>query len=186
MKLLQIGLILAGIATFGNAATVTVSQGFGSQGFTVTTDGTALLPTFLVAVGGYSGGIFTPFGAVTDTAKANGVITSSAPTSLNSQVINLFIGNGSTVANSSHWIILTPTSPLLFPPDVTAATGVTYAATVGTGQTLVATSGPSATWSPTTTAGGLAGSGNINFVPEPSAAILSAIGILGFLRRRRN
>lgn len=186
MKLLKISVILASLVTLGNAATVTVSQGFGTQGFTVTSDGTLLVPTFLVAVGGYSAGVFTPFGAVSDIGKVNGVITSTGPASLNNQVINLFVGNGTTVGNSTAFVILTPTSPLLFPPDVTAATGVTYAATIGTGQTLVASSLGSS-FSPTTTAGGAAGSGNfiLAAVPEPSAALLGAIGALGLLRRRR-
>lgn len=184
MKLIEIGLIIGCLATIGNAATVSVTAGFGAQGFSVTTDGTTSLPSFLVAVGGYSGGVFTQFGnTANDTGKVSGSFTASSPASLNNQVVNLFVGNGTTVENSTSWVILTPTVPLLFPPDVSGTGGPTYSATVGTAQTLVATS--NATWAPTQTLGGVAGNGTITFVPEPSAALLGALGALGLLRRRR-
>jgi hypothetical protein len=183
MKLLKLSLILGALATCANAATITVSAGFGTQGFNVTTNGTTSLPSFLVAVGGYSGGVFTQFGSVLDSAKVSGVITATSPTTLNSQIINLFVGNGTTVENSTSWVILSPTANTAFPANVTQATGVTYAATLGTNQNLVASS--NATWSATTALGGGAGAGLITMIPEPSAALLGALGALGLLRRRR-
>jgi hypothetical protein len=184
MKLLKISLILGTLATAVNAATVTVTAGFGTQGFSVTTDGSTSLSSFLVAVGGYSGGVFTPFTSVADSGKVSGVLTATSPSSLNSQVLNLFVGNGTTVADSTQYVILSPNAGTTFPSDVTQATGVTYAATLGSGQTLVTSVG--ATWSANKTLGGGAGAGLITFVPEPSSALLGAIGALGLLRRRRN
>lgn len=187
MKYLKVSLFFGALLLNSNAATITVSAGFGAQGFSVTSDGLTSLPSFLVAVGGYSGGIFTEFGSVTDSAKVSGVISGTAPSTLNSQVINLFVGNGTTVQNSTRWVILTPSvAGTNFPSDVTQATGVTYAATVGSGQTLVATSGPGATWSPVSGLANAAGNGLITLVPEPSTALLSVFGVLGLLRRRRN
>jgi hypothetical protein len=183
MKLLKISLILGCLSTLANSATITVSAGFGTQGIVVTTNGTTSVPSFFVAVGNYSSGVFTPFGGVTDTAKVSGVITSTSPTSLNSQVINLFVGSGNSIASSTNYLILSPNAGTTFPSDVTQATGVTYAATLGVNQTLVTSSG--ATWSGNTTLGGGAGAGMITFVPEPSAALLGAVGALGLLRRRR-
>jgi hypothetical protein len=185
MKLLKISLLIGSLATLSNAATITVSAGFGAQGIAVSYNGTDPVTSFLVAVGSYSGGIFTSFGSVIDSGKVSGVITSTAPTSLNSQVIHLFVGNGPTVANSSAWVILTPNVGTTFPSDVTQATGVTYAATVGTNQTLVAASILS--WAPQGQLGSLTGGNGLIYipVPEPSSALLGAIGALTLLRRRR-
>lgn len=184
MKLLKIAMILSSIATMSNAATITVSAGFGAQGFNVTTDGLTSLPSFFVGVGGFASGTFTQFGtSVTDSAKVNAVVQATGPTTLNTQVINLFVGNGDSVATSTSYVILKPNANTAFPADVTTAAGVTLAATVGSGYTLVASEG--ASWDAGKTLGGVAGNGLITFVPEPSAALLGAIGAIGLLRRRR-
>lgn len=181
IKLIATLLVASGLS---QAATITITAGFGAQGIHVTEDGTNSLGTFLVSVGGYEESVYTQFANVIQdtTPKINGSITGTAPTSLNGKLIHLFVGNGTTVENSSSYVILSGSAS--FPTDVTVATGVTYLATVGSNLTLVASQ--AADWYPTLTLGGAAGNGYIQFVPEPSTALLGAIGALGLLRRRRN
>jgi hypothetical protein len=184
MKLLKIGVILGSLVGMSNAATITVTQGFGAQGLVVTSNGIVSLPNFFVGVGGFTEGstTFTHFGtSILDTGKVNGVFEATSPASLQNRVINLFVGDAATLANSFSWVLLSST--VSFPPDVTEATGVTFNATVGNNLTLVGSQ--NATWSPALTLGPVAGNGMITFIPEPSAALLGAFGALGLLRRRR-
>jgi len=174
MKIKTILLSLA-FAAASNAATVTVSAGFGAQGLIVSTGGLTTVP-FTVAVGNFSSGVFTQFStSIIDTGKVNGVFTAQAPSSLNGLPLHLWVGNGAVGASTS-FLILSSNAGTTFPADVAAAGGPTFNAALGTGVSLVASTG--ATFTP--------GTSTITLVPEPSAALLGAVGALGLLRRRRN
>jgi hypothetical protein len=180
MKLLKLfaalGLLMTGAS---QAATITVSAGLANQGFTPTLNG-APVANFTWSVGTWNSGTqtFTAFGSVDDTGEVNGSVTATGPASFNNQVIALFIGTGSTIAASGDsWVVLTHNSGTTFPSDVSGATGVTFAATT---PAVVTIAGGQATFG-AQTATGFA----LNFVPEPSAALLGLLGVAGLLRRRR-
>ncbi len=188
MKLTKIIVMLGLLVGGANAATVAVSKGFGAQGFTVLVNSVA--PTnYYWAVGNYDTGTstWTQFGTATlnqvsTNPKVNGSITSTSPSSLNSSILELFVGTGNSIANSgSNWVILKMNSNLTFPADVSVGGTTTFLATVSNGVTFVA---KGATGSGFDTVG--ASGANLNLVPEPSAALLGAFGVLGLLRRRRN
>jgi len=183
MKLVKCALGVILLAASSQAATVIVSQGFGAtQGLVVTNQGVALA-SFTIAVGTYSAGTFSVFGsAITDTGKVNAAgIGATGPSSFNSQIINLFVGNGPVNDPATQYVVLRTNANTAFPADVSGTGSSTFNAALGSGLTLVANT-PNAQWSPTATA---SAGGTINFVPEPSAALLGAIGALGLLRRRR-
>jgi len=170
-----------------NAATITVSQGVGAQGYTVLVDGTA--PTgFFWSVGSYNtiSSTWTQFGtAQSDTAKVNGSVTATSPSSLNSAIIDLFVGTGNSIANSSTggWVILRTNANTAFPSDVTGAGSVTFGASVTNGVSILAKGNSASAFA---TVGAAGGNLNLVTVPEASTALLGAIGALGLLRRRRN
>lgn len=182
MKIKFLFLSLAFCAA-ANAATVTVTAGFGTQGLNVTNSGVAAT-SFAVTVGNLSGGVFTQFSTtIIDTGKVNGVFTAQAPSSLNGLAIHLLVadstfafGAGQTLPATGSYVILT-TSPTAtnFPADVAAAGGPSFNAALGSGLAQIASS--NATFTP--------GTSTINLVPEPSSALLGALGALGLLRRRR-
>jgi hypothetical protein len=183
MKLLKLfaalGLLMTGAS---QAATITVSAGLANQGFTPTINGTAVA-NFTWSVGTWNTATqtFTAFGSVADTGEVNGSVTATGPTSFNSQVIALFIGTGSTIAESGqNWVVLTHNSGTTFPSDVTQATGVTFAATTPGVVTIVGTGNENHSFGAQTATGYA-----LNFVPEPSAALLGLLGVAGLLRRRR-
>jgi hypothetical protein len=179
MKLLKLFAALGLLTGASQAATITVSAGLGNQGFTPTVSGSAV-SNFTISVGTWDAGTstFTAFGSLADTGEVNGQITATGPTSFNNQIIALFIGTGSTIAESGDaWVVLTHNSGTTFPPDVSAATGVTFAATTPGVVTIV---GGQATFGAQTATGYA-----LNFVPEPSAALLGLLGVAGLLRRRR-
>jgi len=178
LKFLLIGLFATSVA---QAATITVTEGFGAQGITVTVANVAPT-TFYWSVGNYNtgGSVYTQFGsAVADSAKINGSVTSTTPTSLNSQFVDLFVGTANSIAASgTSWVILRSTDGTTFPANVADATGVTLSATSYANFTIIASG----------SAGNTLTSSGLNFaaVPEPSVALLGALGGLALLRRRRN
>jgi MYXO-CTERM domain-containing protein len=190
MKLRQ--LLIATIATcsLAKAATITVSAGFGAtQGLAVYNDA-VLATTFTLSVGSFTAGSpasFASFGsAIQDSGKVNTPtgITATSPASFNSQVVHLFVGGGATVAESltsGKYVVLRTNTNTAFPADVSVAGSTTFNAALGSGLTAVST-GSAATWVSTasTTDGG-----RIVFVPEPSVALLGALGVFGLIRRRR-
>ncbi len=186
MKSLKLIVMLAIVGGGANAATITLTQGFGAQGFTVLVGGVAPA-SFFWAAGNYDtlSSTWTQFGtSILDTAKANGTVTSTSPASLNNSLINIFIGSGTDIASSgSSWVILGSTSATLFPPDVTAATNVTFAAANTNTVTFVAKGDTNNGF--TAPVGATGGNLNLVTIPEPSAALLGALGALGLLRRRR-
>ncbi len=197
MKSVKCLALLISLSALSNAATVTVSSGLATQGFTPYVAG-AVLPNFFFSVGSYSlvSTTWTQFGnALADTLKVGGAggIAATSPTSLNGSIVDLFVGTGNSIASSTAWVVLRPSATTAkFPADVTGTGSVTLAATVPTGATGwtiiasgVAAGDPAASFGGTTP---LVGGTilNLNNVPEPSAALLGALGALGLLRRRRN
>ncbi len=183
IKLFALGTLLCGSL---HAATITISPGFGTNGLLVTSGGVPVASQF-VAIGSFNSGTFTQFGTtLTDTATVNGVFDAVAPTTVNSQVIHLYVSStnpgaidATDLTPQGSWAIFRTSGNTLFPADVSS---------------VLATS--TATFSNFTTAVLVAQSSNftavgtntVNFgaaIPEPSAALLGAIGALGLLRRRR-
>jgi hypothetical protein len=182
IKLFAFGALLCGSV---HAATVTVGAGFGAtNGLLVTAGGVGVASQY-IAVGSWNGTVFTQFATtLTDTSTVQGVFSAQAPTSVNSQIIHLYVSNidpGAIDANDltagGSWVIFRTSTNVLFPSDVSSA---------------LTSANP--TFSNFTTAVNVAQSTNyeevgartINFtIPEPSAALLGALGALGLLRRRR-
>lgn len=190
MKLNKLLAIAIASCSLANAATITVSAGFGAtQGLAVYND-TTLATTFTLSVGSYTAGSpasFASFGsAIQDTGKVNTPtgITATSPASFNSQIIHLFIGGGANVADSlssGKYVVLRTNANTAFPADVSVAGSTTFNAALGSGLTAIAT-GSAANWVSTSSA---SDGGRIVFVPEPSVALLGALGIFGLVRRRR-
>jgi MYXO-CTERM domain-containing protein len=193
MKLIKLLALVGCTATLSSAATVTISSGLATQGFTPYVNGTALA-SFSFAVGSYNTltSTWTQFGdAKADTGKVGGAggIVATSPTSLNGSIVDLFVGTNNTIVGSTAWVIIRPSATTAkFPADVTGTGSVTPAASVPTGAsgwTIIASGDPSAIFGGTTpVVGGTIL--NLTTVPEPSAALLGAVGALGLLRRRRN
>jgi len=183
MKSIKVFAMVGLLSGFADAATVTVSQGVGAQGYTVLVAGLAPA-SFSWAAGNWNAGTstWTQFGATqTDTAKINGSVTATGPTSLNSQIIDIFVGSASTIAGSGDsWVILRTNVNAFYPSDVTTAPSVPVVLALTNASTIVGT-GNAGNGFQTIGATG----GNLNLVPEPSAALLGALGVLGLLRRRR-
>jgi hypothetical protein len=184
MKLLNLCAVIGLLATASSqAATITVAAGLPAQGFTPTVGGVALA-NFSWAVGTWNAGTstFTTFGeAFADTGEVNGSVTAAGPSTFNGQAIALFIGTGSSIATSgSSWVVLTSTQNPLFPADVSQPDGVTFSATTPAVVTIVGTGNAGNSFSAATGTGY-----NLQFVPEPSSALLGLLGVAGLLRRRR-
>ena len=86
------------------------------------------------------------------------------------------VGNAATKAASTYWGIYSMTTPAFFPANVTAAGSTPVSIATGAAITPLANAG-------TVTLNSFA---LVPLVPEPSAALLGALGALGLLRRRRN
>ena len=185
IKLFAFGTLLCGSV---HAATVTISPGFGTNGLLVTTAGVAASAQY-VAVGSWNAATstFTQFSTtISDTGTVNGAFAGTTPAAVNGTIIHLYVSNidpGAIDANDlsagGSWVIFRTSGNTLFPSDVSS---------------VLATA--TATFSNFTTAVNVAQSTNyeevgartINFtapIPEPSAALLGALGALGLLRRRR-
>ena len=173
------------LAASAEAATIAVSAGFGTQGTNVII-GSTEVASFKFQVGNWDGSAFTTFGAVqSDTAKINGSVTATSPSSLNTKVIHLAVwADGSAsydVANS--WAIIRTTANTAFPANVANAGSTTFNAALGTNLAIVTSKGASTL---SLTDNESISGNSIVLVPEPSAALLGAFGALGLLRRRRN
>ena len=176
IKLFSLGVMLSSSV---HAATVTVSAGFGTNGLLVTSGGVAVASQFL-ALGNWNSGVFTQFGSsiTADTGAVSGAFTATAPTSLNGLVVHLYVGTGNTLDFSSgaNYIVIRATSNTAFPADVSSVLATATATMSNWTTTSVVTNSASFA---------AVGTKTINFVPEPSSALLGAIGALALLRRRR-
>lgn len=204
-KLILSVLVALGVA---EAATVNVGGVFsGTSGLGVrTSTGTVLSAGgFYIAVGSFdvvptvlpdatnlytavdSMNIFAVLTSPTAAGNTQGTITGSfvgtgggSASLFNGKQIYFVVGNGSTRANSTEFAILTTATSVLFPADVTTSStaSVTFSSinnsvvlanagledANGTARDLIVLAAP---------------------VPEPSVALLGALGVLGLVRRRR-
>lgn len=166
-------MLLTGVAS---ASTVTLSTGFGS-GITVT-EGGAANDGIVVAVGGWDGATFTQLGTAT-IGTLSGNLVGTSPGSLTGQTIFVFVGSEATIGDSissGTYVILQSPETFL---DVTNTLNTNIVAAENSGNLPIAfnSSGLSSYTSPTTL--------DLNAVPEPSIALLGALGVIGLARRRR-
>jgi hypothetical protein len=176
MKSIKLLLAVGSIAGAANAATINISAGTPTQGFLVGWMGVQTTSHF-VAVGNWDSftSTWTQFGSTqTDTGKVSGQVIASSPTSLNGSVIHLFVGLVDSPIQGA-WVILRTNANAAFPADVTGTGAVTFAASLPSTITVV-TKGSY----PIDSTGGM-----LNFVPEPSTALLGLLGMAGLIRRRR-
>jgi hypothetical protein len=95
----------------------------------------------------------------------------------------LFAGNGTSFANSTQFLVLKNTRLFLAADDASpTAIAISFAA----GSTLLFGANEANVFTTSSDASTTAGWSMVAPVPEPSAALLGAIGALGLLRRRRN
>jgi hypothetical protein len=172
--------LAAAVASLGaaKAATVTVTAGFNAANdIDVTVNGVAP-PNFTLAIGSWDGTTFTQFGSsISDSGSVNGGFTATSPESVNSDVIFVYVGVGPvSTAVGGQWALFRTATNTAFPSDVTStlasATVQFHNATPGN---VVLEASSNATFNANV----------VNFVPEPSAALLGAFGVVGLLRRRR-
>ncbi|TAF26893.1 MAG: PEP-CTERM sorting domain-containing protein [Verrucomicrobia bacterium] len=98
----------------------------------------------------------------------------------NGKQIYVVVGNGSTLANSNEFAILTTATNVLFPADVTGSAATTVTLSSITNSVVLPNAGLE-------DANGAARDLIVlaSPVPEPSIALLGALGIFGLVRRRR-
>jgi hypothetical protein len=177
MKLHLLALAI-GIAslTVAKAATVTVSAGFNpSADIEVTAFGAPV--SFTVAIGSWDGTNFVQFGqSITDTGSVNGAFTATGPTEVNNHVIHVWVGIGPVSTSGGMFALFRTATNTAFPSDVSAplvsATLNMHNAIPGN---VVLVTGNNINQFAST----------LDFIPEPSAALLGALGVVGLLRRRR-
>lgn len=132
--------------------------------------------------------IFASLTSPTATGNTQGTITGAfagtggGNASLyNGKQIYFVIGNGATRAASTDFAIFTSATNILFPADVTGSGTAAVSLSSITNSVVLANGGSE----------DAAGTARdqirmVSAVPEPSAALLGAVGALGLLRRRRN
>ena len=180
-KLLALAIGLASLSA-AQAATITVTAGFNpANAISVTLNGAPPPAGFTVAVGSWDGTTFVQFGqSVTDTGTVNGSFTATAPAEVNNDVIYVYVGIGPVNATlgEGQWALSRTSTNTAFPADVSNPLGsATVAFHNSTPGNLVFVAGNNVNpFGPANT---------IDFVPEPSAALLGALGLVGLLRRRR-
>jgi hypothetical protein len=196
-KFLNFALMLASVSAV-DAATIAVGRGIGNPGITAQVNGGESLSAggFYIAVGTFtnaSGATEVPaittefssllaavaqfdvFSSVTSITGSFAATGGADPSQFNLKPIYFLVGNGETKESSTAFGIFSVAAGAAFPANV--------AATVSNSVTL--SSGASIT--PLLNAGTV--NGNVFSlvpIPEPSTALLGAIGALGLLRRRRN
>ena len=190
MKTTKLIIALGLLAGAAQAATITVSAGLTSTGVTPLLNG-VVVTNYFTGVGNWNSltSVFTPFGSINaDTGEVSTAVTATSPATFNSTLIAVFVGTGNSIANSGgldggSWAVFTSTNNTSFPSDVSAVTGVTFSMTTPAVLNVVGKGNVASGF----VAGGVS-TNNFNFVtiPEPSAALLGALGALGLLRRRRN
>jgi hypothetical protein len=182
LKLVLVSLLAA--AGVAKSATVTLSSGFGT-GIIVTAD--SVNTAYSVTIGGYEGGVFTQFGTVSNAfasgVKLGGAYGGTGPDSLNGDRVFIRIAINTT-NGSGFGIFQTSTQGTatgLFAADVTSALASTTANVASTSFISLAAVGGVVQSSSFGSANNL----NLVTVPEPSVALLGALGLFGLVRRRR-
>lgn len=195
MKLVKVIVALSIMSGAAQAATISVSAGLSSQGLFFYEGDTLLTSTnYYVGVGLFDVGTstFNFFGAAAldgnTNNKANGSFTATGGTEFNSQIINVFVGTGNSIANSGdNWVVFKTNANTAFPANVAVAGTTNFALTLPSGLTILGKGNEAdGFFSPTISPGTGGGYYQFTAVPEPTAALLGAFGVLGLLRRRRN
>lgn len=211
MKLvLTFGSVLLLALANSNAATIAVGQGFGTNvgivakqqfanggavlsggGYYLSVGTFATEPTItdfatlLAAVSSFSSfaELTSPTAAGATQGSIVGSFTSTGgadPAVFNTKSIYMLVGNGATRAASTEWAIIN--TGVAFPANVTLSGSTPVTLSSINSFTTLANAG--------TEIDIASGTGKDQLqlvgVPEPSAALLGAIGVLGLLRRRRN
>ena len=175
MKLIKTLLIALVSVSASHAATVTLTAGFGTSGINVTAGGIAT--SYSVEVGGFAGGNFTLFPAAAvaklSTDKIAGTFAFTGADSVALTGDQIFI----RITTSGGFAIL-GTSVVEAFPDLTSGIA-SNSVTVGSSPTISVI--PSIGSAPA----GFSNPNTLNFVPEPSTALLGLLGLAGLIRRRR-
>jgi MYXO-CTERM domain-containing protein len=162
--------------------------------------------SYYVGVGTFASGVFTPWARLaldtvtgSPTREVSGSFTSTTSGAFDGQAIRVFVGTLSAVGNPASaavapnsaftpigdtWAVFGSTGTANFPTS-SGATSQTFNMTTQAGLSVVATGNVGNGWNGTSSTSGSA-TNYYTMVPEPSAALLGAIGALGLLRRRRN
>jgi hypothetical protein len=144
-------------------------------------------PTDLVA-------LFTTFGvsgtfAAGSTGGNRSVLSSpqnqTIGTTFNTKNIYLFVGNGTTYLNSTEFLIAKMSDTFNVADDVTNAV-TPKVITINPGNSTALFGSEIANVFTTNTDASQTQGWQMAAIPEPSAALLGALGALGILRRRRN
>jgi hypothetical protein len=205
MKALALIVGIASLFASANAATIALSRGTGNPGVIAAVGGTSLTGGgYAISIGTFTNaGGTTEEPLITSTESLQSAIASFdvfatvlAPTSgatvgtitgsftslggadpnvFNLKPIYIMVGNGATIASSTHVSIFKLTTNNAFPANVAAAGSTTVSVPNGTVFSVVGT------------AGSVEGNTlNLAIVPEPSAAaLLGLLGVVGLIRRRR-
>lgn len=102
----------------------------------------------------------------------------------NTQAVYTVIGNGTSIATSTQLLIAKHTTT--FQADPTVTNPAVLSNTAGSGNVLTLLKGNFGTFSADFGAGPSQAYSLSILIPEPSTALLGAVGALGLLRRRRN
>jgi len=183
------------------SATIAINKGVAAGFSLVDSSGQAILATTgFISIGTFASAptnpgdgnysslvsSFIPFGAVQSNlipiTSATGFVNQANPLNFNNRQVYLLVGNGTTIANSTQIGLFTQTTPTFFTADITLAGSTNFALTTGNIVSAVAGAG--------SVVDNATGVDNLKLVslttvPEPSAALLGALGVLGLLRRRR-
>lgn len=182
--------IISCIAGSLNAATVTVGGGIGATNnqITVRLDGVQTANHY-ISLGSWNAitSTFTEFTApVADTAFINGSFANTTNTAVNNQIVHVWVGLTSTRTFdlTSNWVLFKGSADQAFGADISSALSTTTV-TLSNFTTAVNVA-QSTSYNEVAPVAGVNGP-YINFVtiPEPSVALLGAVGVLGLLRRRR-
>lgn len=206
-KTLLVAAIALLSANFAGAATMSVLRGTGNPGIVAATDaGTPLSAGgYYMAIGTFTNALgvteepiittefssllaavsaFDVFASITSPASGAtiGTITGSFtatggadPSVFNLKRVYFLIGNAATAGASTEWGIFKVTAGTSFPANVGAAGSTSVSLPNGTAAT------------PLANAGTIVGNSFqlVSSVPEPSVALLGALGVFGLIRRRR-
>jgi hypothetical protein len=189
MKKIALIVTLGLTCGLSHASTITVSAGLPAQGILVSTDMNTTTPYFFsVGVWDSLTSVFTAYGtAQTITGELKGPVISTTPTSVNNQLINLFVGTARTPQESINgsYMIFGTTAGTKFPADITTSAAVTLTASSATVLTVLKNGNADNGFNAGAAPAGSSAQLNLVVVPETSTALLGALGALGLLRRRR-
>jgi MYXO-CTERM domain-containing protein len=186
LKLVKTIAVAACLAGSLQAATITVSGGVGTTTNQITVRLNGVQTTnHYISVGSWNGTTFTEFTAPSvDTGFINGTFANTTNTAVNSQVVHVWVGLTSTRTfdPTANWVLFKGSNNAAFGADISSALSTTTVTLSNFTTAVNVAQSTSYTEVAPVTGSGPA----INFVPEPSAALLGALGALGLLRRRRN